>query len=423
MTTVPLPVSGNSDRTLNRRSNGTGSLSLRKDGAFDVRVSLPGKRRRRRIVHRLPDERRAQHRRRAEAVAESMLGEIREGHVLPSGHVTIASYVDAWLASEGAKTAAGRGLAEATLDFYGEVFGYYVVPHVGSRPLPSLTIGEVEEMMNTLAALGRSPRTIQAARNALGRLLRAAKREGLVAHVVTDGTSQIRRTLADEDGPTAKALRPDQIRRLFDAAAGTKWEPLLATLALLGIRRGEALGLSWSDVDLEAGVVTIRRSLSRVGSKGASRLVLAPTKTRSSRRPLPIPPVLASLLRAWQVEQARERLKLGEAWGGPWTAESLIFTTPLGTPVDPDNLRHALDRLGKDAGIGHVHPHQLRHSVASLLIAEGYTPPEVAKVMGHSSPAVTLAFYSHAFDSAGVRAMTTVADAFSRRPAVGGGSI
>jgi integrase len=231
---------------------------------------------------------------------------------------------------------------------------------------------------------------------------------------VTADASQVRRTLADDDeGPVSKALEPDQIRRLFEVAAGSQWEPLLATLALLGVRCGEALGLSWSDVDLDTGIVTIRRSLSRVKVEGKTRLVLAPTKTRSSRRPLPLPLVLVSLLRSWRSDQARQRLRAGKHWGGGWARENLVFTTSLGTPLDPDNLRHALDRLGREAGIGHVHPHQLRHSVASVLIAHGHTPPEVARVLGHSSPSVTMSYYAHAFDRATVRAVETVADAIA----------
>jgi integrase len=72
-----------------------------------------------------------------------------------------------------------------------------------------------------------------------------------------------------------------------------------------------------------------------------------------------------------------------------------------------------MDRLGREAGIGHVHPHQLRHSVASVLIAHGHTALEVARVLGHSSPAVTLAYYAHAFDRAAVRAVETLADAIT----------
>jgi len=342
-----------------------------------------------------------------------MFLEADRGHVVPSGHVTLSSFAQIWLAREEDKSAAGRGLAPSTLSFYRQVFANYVSPLIGSRPLPELSTHDVEDMMNMLSAQGRSPRTVQAARHAVGRVLRAAKREGLVSNVATDHASQVRRSLSDDDGPISKALEPGEIRRLFEAAAGTTWEPLLATLALLGLRRGEALGLSWSDLDLDAAVVTVRRSLSRIRVGNKSELVLAPTKTRNSRRPLPLPPVLVSLLRAWRSEQARQRLRAGSHWSGKWAGEELLFTTPLGTPVDPDNLRHALERLGKEAGIGHVHPHQLRHSVASVLIAHGHTPPEVARVLGHSSPSVTLQYYGHAFDRATVRAVDTVADAIA----------
>ncbi len=186
---------------------------------------------------------------------------------------------------------------------------------------------------------GFSPRTVQASRNALARLLGAAKRDGLVSQVATTGASQVRRMLADGDGPISKALEPDRVRRLVGAAAGTQWEPLLATLALLGLRRGEALAISWNDIDLDAAVVTIRRSLSRVQLAGRTTLVLTPTKTRSSRRPLRMPPILVLLLRAWRAEQARLRLRAGERWTAQWAREAPVFTTPLGTPVDPGAAR------------------------------------------------------------------------------------
>src|SRR5665213_553636 len=260
-----------------RRANGAGSMSLRPDGAFDVRVSLPGGRRRRRIVRRLPEESKAQFQRRAEGVIDSMNQAAYRGHVVPSGHTTVAAYTETWLAQEQRKTDAGRGLAQSTVSYYEQVFTLYVMPHVGSRPLPALTTEDVERMMNSLSREGRSPRTVQAARNALSRLLGSARRDGLVEEIVTTRASQVRRTLAEDEGPTSKALEPDQVRRLFEAAAGTQWEPLLATLALLGVRRGEALGLSWADVDLDAAIVTVRRSLSRVRANGATTLCLAPT--------------------------------------------------------------------------------------------------------------------------------------------------
>ena len=404
----PSPHSGGR----RRRPNGSGSVSLRADGAYDVRISLPGGRRRR-IVRRRPGETKAAHRRRAEAAVGVLQEEATGGHVVPSGHVTVERYADVWIERQEALTAVGRGLAPSTVSFYRQQFKYYVTPHLGSRPLPEVTTADVERMMDALTADGRSKRTVQAARNALGRLLREAKRDGLVASIATDGASRVRR-VATED-PTSKALDPESLRKLFEAAAGSRSEPLLAALALLGLRRGEALGLVWDDVDLDAGVVLIRRSLSRVSGVDGTRLALSHTKTAGSRRHLPMPTLLVSLLRSWRVAQGRERLAAGPCWGGSWHDEDFVFTSPTGAPVDPANLRHALERLGRASGVGHVYPHQLRHSVASVLIDSGHTPPEVARVLGHSTPAVTMQYYAHAFERSTVEAVDAVAAAIGHR--------
>lgn len=329
-------------------------------------------------------------------------------------HPTVTNYADEWLAREATRSAAGRGLAPSTLTFYRRILSYYVEPSVGSRPLSWLTVDDVEQMMDVLAAAGRSTRTIQAARNALGRLLAAAKREGLVDHVATSHASRVRRSLTNDREPSLKALEPDEIYRLLEAAAGGQWEPVLATLAFLGVRRGEALGLSWSDIDFGDAIVTIRRSLSRVQLEDGTRLLLVPTKTKSGRRFLPMPPALVSILRTWRTEQAGQRRRSGEAWGGRWADHDFVFTNKVGGPVDPDNLRRALKRLGCEAGIDRVRPHDLRHSVASILIAHGHTAPEVAQFLGHSNPSVTLTFYAHAFDRAAVRAVDTIANAITR---------
>lgn len=406
-------VTRRSKRSSPRRANGAGSLTLRGDGAYIVRISLPDGKRRKRIVPRVAGETGPQHRRRADEVAKEMRSDADSGHVVPSGHQTIASYADAWLAREEVKSKAGRGLAGSTVQFYRQVFAYYVTPKVGSRPLPDLTLADVEMMMDSLTVDGRSARTVQAARNALGRLLRSALRDGLVSKVVTDGASRVRRSVTDDIDPTSKALEPDAARALLEAAEGTRWEAPIVTLAFLGLRRGEALGVAWSDLDLDAGVVTIRRSLSRVRSSTGSTLVLSPTKTKGSVRVLPVPPPVVAVLRRWHTEQAEERLRCGGDWGnGGWETADLIFTTPIGTPVDPDSFRHALDRLGRKCGIGHVYPHQLRHTVASMLIAGQFTPPEVCKVLGHSNPSVTLSVYAHAFDRAAVKAIDTVAEMY-----------
>jgi integrase len=396
-----------------KRPNGSGSIGQRSDGALDVRLTLPSGKRRRKTVQCIDGESSADHRKRAEVVLDWMRAEAQSGQIQTSGHLTVSRYFEIWIAREQSKTDVGRGRAPATLEFYRQQFRYYVNPHLGSKPLPEVTPADVDRMIDALFRDGRSPRTVQAARNALSMLLKAARREGLISRVATEQVDPIRSRVS-ESNPTEKALEPSQVGSLLEAARGTRWEPLIATLALLGLRRGEALALRWSDIDLDRAEVRIAHSLSRLPMGGRSQLVIGPTKTASSRRLIAIPPVLVNLLRSWRMAQTEERLRFGSHWGGDWREEHLVFTTPMGTPVDPDNLRHALERLGRQAGIGHVHPHQLRHSVASVLIAQGHSAPEVARMLGHSNPSVTMTFYAHAFEEAMVRAGSAMADSVTK---------
>jgi integrase len=406
----------NTNRQRPRRANGRGSISERRDGILEVRISLPTGKRRKAIVRRLDGESKQDQRRRAEARLVQLHQECESGHQVPSGHLTVARYAASWVAREQEAAEAGLGRAPNTVEHYRQVFANYVNPYVGSRPLPELAVADVDRMLDALTKRGLSRRTIEAARNALGMLLKEARREGLVARLATQDARMPRRRGDDRKDPRRKALDPEQIRALFVAADGTRWSPILATLAYLGLRRGEALGLRWSDVNFEASTVTIGGALVRERTGSTSRLVLGATKTAGSERTLALPAGLAAVLRAWRVEQHRERLACGEGWGdGGWLGHDLLFTTPIGTPVDPDNLRHALARLGKAAGVGNVYPYRLRHSFASFAIEDGHTAPEVADLMGHGSPATTLAFYAHAFTASKAKAIESVAARYDHR--------
>jgi integrase len=161
----------------------------------------------------------------------------------------------------------------------------------------------------------------------------------------------------------------------------------------LGLRRGEALGLAWDDVDLDAGALRVRRALKRERDvkTGRSRLVLGDVKTAGSRRSLNVPTPMVDMLRGHRRRQAEERL----AVGAEWQDSGLVFTTPIGTPIDPANFRHAFAALCKRAGLGHWHPHELRHSAASIMLAQGVPLEVVSGVLGHSSIRMTKDVYGH----------------------------
>lgn len=126
-------------------------------------------------------------------------------------------------------------------------------------------------------------------------------------------------------------------------------------------------------------------------SSRRAQLILKELKTKRSRRTLHLTDSLAPLLRSHKARQAAEQLAAGPLW----TDSGLVFTTPTGTPVDPDNFSHYFDRLCRRAGLGHWHPHELRHSAASIMLAQDTPLWVVSEVLGHASLTITKDVYGH----------------------------
>jgi integrase len=190
-------------------------------------------------------------------------------------------------------------------------------------------------------------------------------------------------------------LTVDQARRLIAGASETRHEALLTVMLAYGLRRGEALGLHWSALDWDAARLKVTHGVKRVQDRTASdrhtRLVIGELKTARSRRTLFLTPQLIDLLRQHRARLAEERIAIGEAWHD----HGLIFPSQTGTPLDPDNISHVFSRISHRAGLGHWHLHELRHSGASLMLAQGTDLYVVSEVLGHSSVAITKDVYGH----------------------------
>ena len=163
-----------------------------------------------------------------------------------------------------------------------------------------------------------------------------------------------------------------------------RWSVALA----LGLRQGEALGLRWSDVRFPEGSLAVRRALQRQPGGG---LVLVPPKSRAGQRTVALPAPLIAQLREHRAAQDRER---GDA-GDLWQDLDLIFTTPLGKPIDPRNDYRAWRALLADAGVRPARLHDARHTAATLLLAQGVAPRVAMQILGHSQIALTLGTYNH----------------------------
>ncbi len=186
--------------------------------------------------------------------------------------------------------------------------------------------------------------------------------------------------------------------------SGDRFEALYVLAITTGLRRGELLGLRWDDVDLERGTLRVGRSLVREGG----RHTVGETKTRRGRRQVNLTPRTVSALKAHRTHQLEEKMWLAETYED----RGLVFSTTIGTPVNPENLvNRSYNPLLKKAGLPKIRFHNLRHTCATLLLVRGVHPKFVQELLGHATIAMTLDTYSHYLPSMGDQAAGAMGDA------------
>jgi integrase len=283
-------------------------------------------------------------------------------------------------------------VSAGSLETYRHHVARYLIPGLGRVRLAELAPAHVTEFMRRmesgeLSSLGRplSAQTQGQARKVLSKALRRAEQEGLVHRNVA--------ALADPprmEHKEGRSLPLEDARRLVAAMREHRLRTAFLLQFSLGLRRGEVLGLRWSDVDLEQpATVRVRTQIQRRTGAG---LQLSELKTRQSRRDLRLPGPMVAELRAWAARQAAERLALGDAWRDRL---GLVFTTPIGTPVDPDSYAHAFSTVAEAAGLGHWTTHALRHCAGSILHAAGVPLKVISEYLGHASEHITADVYVH----------------------------
>jgi integrase len=326
-----------------------------------------------------------------------------EGVELARADLTVGKYLDGWLDDVLAGT-----VRPATEQQYRDVVKLYIKPVLGQKRLRTMTPRDVARMVRFLATeyerktkdedgnpvLGVAPHTQRIARSVLRRALHDANREGQVTRNVASLARGV--PIGASEGRT---LTPHQARALLVAVDGHRLEAAFTVALALGLRLGELLGLAWPDIVLDGTKprLSVQRALKRHAGRG---VVLEETKTSTSRRTIYLPSNVASALVAHHARQAAERLQTGPEWEPLPLGADLVFRTPFGTAVDPANFRHATYKATALAGLGRWSPHELRHSAASLLLAQGISLKVVSELLGHSSIRVTADIYSHLLEPA-----------------------
>jgi integrase len=276
-------------------------------------------------------------------------------------------------------------VASSTAGNYMTIAKHHIIPSLGKKKIAQLTTSEVDRLLARKMSTDLSVSTVQRIRSVLAQALDQANRWGWVNGNVAKLARPPRMVRAE-----GRSLTPEQARHLLDSLSGHRNEALYALMLSTGLRRGEALGLKWTDFDPDKGLLHVRRQLKREGGV----LVVTETKTSRSRRTINLPKKMLSVLEA---HRQREDDKY-ELLGYKWENSGFIFTSDLGTAFDPRNMHREFKLICLAAGLGDWHPHELRHSAASLMLAQGVKLQVVSEMLGHSSIRMTADVYGHILD-------------------------
>jgi integrase len=323
------------------------------------------------------------------------------GQDVDPSRMTVDAFLDRW-----ERDWATANVSPKTLERYLELLRLHVRPRIGKMMLQKLRPVTLSELYAALlidgrgAAGGLAPRTVGHVHRVLHRALGHAVQWSLIGASPATNVSPPRVTDTE-----IEILRPAQIAAARRALAGKSIYPLFMVALGTGMRRGEMLALRWQDVDLDAGLARIERSLEQ--TKAGLRFK-AP-KTRHGRRSVTLPAAVISELRAHRAAQAALRLRLGQ---GKAPDDSLVFCHHDGTPKTPDGLTKEWTRAAAKAGLA-VTLHALRHTHASQLIASGMDVLTVSRRLGHGSAAITLRVYGHLFANTDDQAARVMDAAFS----------
>ncbi|MGW2147192.1 tyrosine-type recombinase/integrase [Nonomuraea bangladeshensis] len=387
-------------RRIRKRSNGEGSIWPRKDGRYGYAAfvqTTAG------TMKRVQGSARTQEDARKKLT--ELLRQADEGIPVSSENWTLAGFLNYWL-----RNIVSQERRPKTYQGYEGVVRLHLIPGLGKKRLGKLNAQDVRLFINRVrsecqccrngwdasrdkpvccACKGGqccdsrlSTRMVQSIHAVLRNALECAVREEIIARNVAK--------LVKVPVPKYKVnrgLTVPQARAVLKAARDHRLYALYVLALCLGLRRGELLGLRWTDVDLEAGKLEVVQSLQRV----AGRLQFVRPKTSDSERTVPLPRICMEALREHRRKQFAER---SDRWG-EWTEHGLVFPSHCGTPMEPDNLRRSWGAIRKAAGLGEMRFHDLRHTCVTLLLNLGVPPQVVRDIVGHRDIEVTMTIYAH----------------------------
>ena len=356
-----------------KRGNGEGSIHRRKNGGWCAQY----------VVHTSEGpKRRTLYGKTHQEVANKLakaLSSREDGLVFDAGKQTVGEYLERWLEE------CVKGTVRAsTFDRYKYTIGPHIKPALGRMKLKSLTPAHVRGFYRERLDAGLAPATVHKMHAVLHKALDQAVADGLIPR---NAAAALKLPCIDRE--EIAPLTAEEANRLIEAARGDRLEALYVLALHTGLRQGELLALNWEDLDLEAGTLQVRRTLTHRGGKH----FLSEPKTKKSRRTVRLTAGAIADLQDYLKRQIEEMDHLGSLY----KPIGLVFANEIGGIVNPSNLRNrSFARRLMHAGLSaETRFHDLRHTCATLLLSRNVNPKIVSEMLGHANISITLDTYSH----------------------------
>jgi integrase len=375
---------------MGRRGNGEGTITRRKDGRWEAKYT---------VYTAEGPKRRALYGKTRKVAADKLaraLADRTSGHTFDTENMTVGEYLDRWL-----NDSDKGSVRTSTYERHEQIVRLHLKPALGRLKLSKLTPAHVQGLYRDKLDSGLSPATVQKIHTVLHKALTQALKWNMIPRNAAE-VVKAPRPVPEEMHP----LSPDEARKLIEAARGDKLEAPSILAVHTGMRQGELLGLKWEDVDLNEGVIHIRRTVVRSGG----RISLGEPKTKGSRRPVHLTGAAVEALKAHLERQLEDIERLGDLYRD----HGLVFTSEVGTLINPWNLRRrSFAPLLQRAGLPRIRFHDLRHTCATLLLSRNVHPKYVQELLGHATVAITLDTYSHVIRGMGDHTARAMEDVFS----------
>ncbi len=376
-----------------RRSNGEGNIRKRKDGRWEGRYTAGinpenGKQIFKNVLGKTQAE--------VKEKLKKALADSQRLDLAKQGKYTVGTWMDAWF-----ENVAKIKVRPSSHQTYRGYIDNHIKPNIGNIPLEKLTTMELQKLYRKLLTSGRverieaekqpkglSAKTVRNINQVISSAMDLAVAQKIILENPTNACS-----LPRVEHKEMQTISAEQLQSFLEEAKRSGVYEMYYIELSTGLRRGELLGLKWEDIDMQQGVIRVRRQVSRIDGK----IVEAPLKTKNSYRAVTISPQAVEVLKAQKAK----------------TNDEYAFPSPNGGPISPDSVNNMLHRVLDRAGIPRVRFHDMRHTFATLALQNGVDIKTVSGMLGHFSAGFTLDTYAHVTTAAQKEAAQTMGNVLS----------